>query len=171
MGAHGSSAAVQEQGCKALCILSFNADNRVAIVAMGGIEAVVGAMAVHGSSAGVQEKGCSALSNLAVNTGNEMAIAAKGGIEAVVRAMEAHESSAGVQEKAISSLDNICWTSSALRSHVREAGALPLVFKAMSAFPGDLHLQQRGKALLNTLGEWVGDSVGNSDVVGNSDGW
>ena len=99
----------KEQVAEALFLMSLrnlaeNAENRVAIAAKGGIEAVVGAMGVHGSSAGVQEAGCRALGNLAYNVENQGSIAAKGGIEAVVGAMGAHELSEAVQEAGCSAL-------------------------------------------------------------------
>ncbi|KAJ1486193.1 hypothetical protein T484DRAFT_1790488 [Baffinella frigidus] len=107
MGAHESSAGVQEAGCETLANLAVDEKNEVTILAKGGIEAIMRAMGAHGSSAGVQEKGCLALNNLAWNAGNQEAIAAKGGIEAVVGAMNAHGSSAGVQLPGCLALNNL----------------------------------------------------------------
>ncbi|KAJ1463788.1 expressed protein [Baffinella frigidus] len=109
-------------------------------------------MGAHASSAGVQEQGCGALLNLAVNAENQVAIAAQGGIAAVLRAMGAHASSAGVQEYGCRALCNIAWSDAGLRSQVRDAGAVPLVRKALAAFPGEVQLQEQGKGLLEKLG-------------------
>ena len=97
MGASGSSAAEQEDGCSVLAKLALYPENQEVIAARGGIESVVGAMGVYGSSEEVQLVGCSALRNLASNEANQVGIAAKGGIEAVVGAMGPHKMSAGVQ--------------------------------------------------------------------------
>jgi hypothetical protein len=156
MGAHTPSAGVQENGCVSLRGLTDDKDgkdpNKVAVAAKGGIEAVVGAMGVHESSAGVQEQACWALRNFARNTENQVAIAAQGGIAAVLRAMGAHQSSAGVQEIGCWALHNIAWSDAGLRSQVRDAGAIPLVQKALAAFPGEVQLQEQGKGLLEKLG-------------------
>ena len=65
MGAHTSSAIVQEHGCGAVCNLSLNNENRVAVATKRGIEAVVSAMGDHRSCESVQAQGCLALKNIA----------------------------------------------------------------------------------------------------------
>jgi hypothetical protein len=124
----------------------------VTVASKGGIEAVVGAMSDHGSSAAVQERGCAALVNLAANAENKVAVAAKGGIEAVVRAMSGHGSSAAVQGYGCWALHNIAWSDSGRQSQVREVGAVPLVQKAVAAFPNNANIQKQGKGLLEKLG-------------------
>ncbi|KAJ1491264.1 armadillo-type protein [Baffinella frigidus] len=151
MGAHESIAIVQQWGCFALVNLAANAENKGAIAAKGGIVAVLRAMGAHASSAGVQEYGCWALGNLAGNVENAVAIAAQGGITAVLRAMGAHGPSAIVQEKGCWALHTIAWPDSGLRSQVRDAAAVPLVQKALAAFPGAVDLQEHGKGLLEKL--------------------
>ena len=152
MEARGSPLVVQEAGCGALSRLAFNAENRVTIAAKGGIDAVVWAMYSHWLTGGVQVKGCLALKNLAMNAENRVAIRAEGGIEGVVRAMWAHGSNVAVQELACSALDNIAGSDLGLQSYVRAAGAIPLIEKALSAFPGKGDLQMHGKNLLEKLG-------------------
>ncbi|KAJ1481787.1 armadillo-type protein, partial [Baffinella frigidus] len=152
MGVRTSSAGVQEAGCYALCNLAANAANQVAIAAQGGIAAVLKAMGAHASIAGVQEYGCRALVNLALNAENKVAIAARGGIAAVLRAMGAHASIAGVQQWGCWALHSIARTDAGLRSQIRDAGAVPLVQKALAAFPGEAKLQEHGKGLLEKLG-------------------
>ncbi|KAJ1466401.1 hypothetical protein T484DRAFT_1861734, partial [Baffinella frigidus] len=83
---------------------------------------------------------------------NAAAIAAQGGIAAVLRAMGAHASSAGVQEAGCWALHCIAWSDAGLRSQVRDAGAIPLVRKALAAFPDEVDLQRQGKGLLEKLG-------------------
>ena len=146
--AFGWSAGVQAAGCRALQSLAVNPGNRAKIGGKRGIEAIVRAMGAHGSSAGVQEAGCSALINLADHALNKAAIGAKGGIEAVVRAMAAHESSAEVQEAGCLALAKIVSWESVLRSHFREADAVPLVEKALSEFPNNWMLQMHGRIFL-----------------------
>ena len=65
MGVHGTSAGVQEQGCKALVNLALHDANEAAILRAGGIEAVVAGMRAHRSSERVQEEDCMALLHLA----------------------------------------------------------------------------------------------------------
>ncbi|KAJ1493272.1 hypothetical protein T484DRAFT_1929409 [Baffinella frigidus] len=66
MGAHGSIAGVQEQGCKALANLAENYENDAEeIVRAGGIVAVVAEMGANTSDARVQLQGCRALGSLA----------------------------------------------------------------------------------------------------------
>jgi len=143
---------VQQAGCWALQNSALTAENRVAIPAKGGLEAVVRAMGAHGSSAGVQQAGCSALMNLAArNAENKVAIAAKGGIEAVVEAMKVHDSSAEVQEAGCWALENIASWGSGLHSEVRGADAVPFVKKALSAFPYKWAIQVHGRVLLIKL--------------------
>ena len=154
MGAHESSAGVQVAGCSSLLNLALNAENRAAIGTHGGIEAVVRAMTAHGSSEEVQENGCAALINLAFDARNQVAIAGKGGTEAVVRAMAAHESSVKVQEAGCGALAKIVLWESGLHSEVLEAAAVPLVKKALSAFPYNWGLQTRGRFFLMKLGAW-----------------
>ena len=110
---------------------------------------MVRAMGAHKSGTGAQERGCSALRNLMVNAENKVTVAARKGIEAVVRAMEAHGLSAVVQGAFFSF--NIARSDSGLQSQVRSAGAVPLVEKAMSAFPDQAQLQGKGKILLDKL--------------------
>ena len=70
---------------------------------------------------------------------------ANGGVEAVVRAMAEHGSSAKVQEAGCMALS---WVASQGQGLVRDAGAIPLVQKAMDAFPDQEDIQQHGKAAL-----------------------
>jgi hypothetical protein len=44
---HPSNAAVLQNACRALVNLAFNADNRVAIAAAGGIEVLIAALGYH----------------------------------------------------------------------------------------------------------------------------
>jgi len=121
-------------------------------VEKGGIDVIMRAMVAHGSSAAVQEAGCVALFSLAAkNAQNEVAIAAKGGIQAIVRAMAEHGPSTGVQEKGCWALFLMTCSDSGLCSLVLDAGAVPLVEKALSAFPDAALLQESGKNLLEKL--------------------
>ena len=89
----------QQNGCGALWELAVNAENRVAIAAAGGVEAVVAAMRAHAADAMVQQNGCGALASLAANSAeNKVAIAAAGGVEAVKAAMRAHSGDTAVQQ-------------------------------------------------------------------------
>ncbi len=56
MTEHKASAIVQEQACGALRNLTDNADNKVAVAAAGGIEAVLAEMATHKANAGVEDR-------------------------------------------------------------------------------------------------------------------
>lgn len=160
MEEHVSNAGVQEAGCASLASLANlgakaekgkGENNRTVIPARGGIEAVIRAMGVHSSSAGVQEQGCAALANLAVSDGNKATISAKGGIGAVIQAMQEHTPSAEVQKHGCKALSYVALSNLQLRSMVRDAGALLLVEKAMSAFPDEEEIQTIGRGLLEKL--------------------
>ena len=61
-------AGVQQNGCEVLAMLADdNDENSVAIVAAGGVAAVIGGMGRFEGHAGVQQDGCMALRNLALN--------------------------------------------------------------------------------------------------------
>ena len=149
---HLSSAEVQGAGCFTLATISSDSDaEKRAVAAGGGIEAVVRAMGAHGSSATLQEDGCVLLAILAILAENEALVAAKGGIEAVVRAMRANGSRASLQQQGCVALTNIAFSDPRLQAQVRAAGAVPLVEKALTSFPGDADLQTGGKQLLGKL--------------------
>jgi len=106
MEEHAWSVGVQEQGCLALCSLSFNnAENQVAIKGAGGIKAAVLAMKRHAMSVVVQEAGCLALCSLAFNNDNQDAIA--GVIEVVLLAMRNHKTSVVLQQQGWAVLRNL----------------------------------------------------------------
>lgn len=66
MGTHPGHAdlEVQEYGCLSLVNLAGNADNKVAIAAQDGIEAVVAAMFAHPGHVEVQKQGCWSQGNI-----------------------------------------------------------------------------------------------------------
>ena len=147
-----SSGEVQEAGCLKLAKLTVNDDaENKAVVAKGGIEAVVKAMGAHALRGTLQEIGCLMLWMFAMLDENQAVVAAKGGIEAVVGAMRAHGSIADLQFKACLTLLSIAWSDPKLQSQVCSAGAIPLVEKALRAFPSEAKLQQNGKQLLGML--------------------
>ena len=78
---------------------------------------------------------------------------AKGGVEAAVRAMAEHGSSAKVQEAGCKALSCVAVLDAAAadRDTVRDSGAIPLVQKAMAAFPDQEDIQRHGKAALQNV--------------------
>ena len=60
--------------------MAVNDDNKVSIVAAGGIDTILSTLMNHLSNAYVQEYGCGALKNLAVNDYIRVALTAVGGI-------------------------------------------------------------------------------------------
>ena len=71
----------------------------------------------------------------------------------------AHGPSAGVQEKGCWALLPMACSDSGMRSLVLDAGALPLVEQALSAFPDAAGLQGSGKDLLEKLKTAKGERV------------
>ena len=65
---------------------------------LGGIEAVVSAMAVFPDSIAIQVVGCAALRNIAQLPRNEIEVAAAGGVEVILDALRLHGANAAVQE-------------------------------------------------------------------------
>ena len=74
------------------------------IVAIGGLDAVVGCMKRKSSEEGIQECACVVLRNLAMDTANIAPIMEGGGLDTVVKAMKLHAT--------IPSLQNRCFVHS-----------------------------------------------------------
>eukprot|EP00961_Rhodomonas_salina_P097307 1308736-Rhodomonas_salina.1 len=92
MEKHETSAAVQEQGCRALLYLPSSDENKVTIRRAGGIRAVVAAVWKHGRQR----------TSRAVVT-----IVREGGIKAVITGMQKHADSEKVQLGGIGALWNL----------------------------------------------------------------
>jgi len=153
MEAHGGSAAVQEQGCRALGNLACDSPaNQARAAKAGAIEAVVTAMWAHGGSSVVQENACFALDNLAAGClANQARAAEAGAIEAVVAAMEEHGGSDEVQQWACFALGHLACNSPANKTRAAEAGAIEAVVAAMEAHGGSDAVQEDACCALGNL--------------------
>ena len=78
----GSSAGAKEDAADKLRVMARHEDNRVAIVAAGGIAPLI--ELTRSGTAGAMEHAAGALANLAQSPGNKDAIAAMGGIESLI---------------------------------------------------------------------------------------
>jgi hypothetical protein len=91
---------VQEEGCWVVQNLTAtNDEGRAAVVAAGGVEAVVGALRAHPAEARMQRYGCSAAFNLSVSGSGKAQLRAAGAQQLARLAARNHPNHAGVQEK------------------------------------------------------------------------
>lgn len=105
-----------------------DADNRVAIVAAGGIPAVIAAL-THAASADVAEAACNALHQLAVVDGSRVAFA-----KAVITAMTSNAAFAGVAYAACDTLYSIAIDDDN-RVAIAAAGGVQCITAAKAAHP------------------------------------
>merc|ERR1712157_296337 len=88
--------------------LSVDAQNRLVMMEIGGISAVVNAMQAHVGAATVQEKGCGVLSNLAAtNDDSKVKIVEEEALDAIIMAMVIHGDNRAVQDRACSVLKRL----------------------------------------------------------------
>ena len=98
---------VQEKGCGALRNLAAGSEDRkTAVIAAGGLEAVLQAMGAHGGSAKVQENGCGALRNLALGSHDRQRIICElGGRAAIECAISAFSGNTTAERQARRTLE------------------------------------------------------------------
>jgi hypothetical protein len=126
-------------------------DNRDALAAAGGIEAVLAALRAHPGAANVQERGCLALGNLAAShAANQTAVAAAGGIEAVVAALRAHSGAANVQDYGCYALRLLAGTP-ARTAAIKRAGTIKLAEVARARFAPETEAHKEAVQLLAVL--------------------
>ena len=91
MGKYMSNSALQQKACETLAHFTLNnADNKVKVAALGGIQALLKAMDEHPESVDVQEQACAALLNIGTSNGDrQQRIKRAGAAEQVGRAMAA----------------------------------------------------------------------------------
>jgi len=102
MSTHGNKwvgeAAVQEEGCRALCNAAFNSNNQEKLIAIGAHDAVREAMAAYPERMDLQEIGCCFIGN--VTTENDEAKKKLGPMTGLVlAALGAHPTVADLQEE------------------------------------------------------------------------
>ena len=128
-----------------------NDNNKIAIAAKGGIEAITAALNAHRSSENVQQNGCWALANLADAPGNQIKIAAEGGVEAIVAAMNAHRNSENVQHYGCSALCHITCSDANIIKKVKSTPGL--IDALMAEKTGPLPAAKHADLILARLSE------------------
>jgi len=153
MQGHGGSAAVQEQGCRALTNLMFGSDARKQAVAdAGGAASIVSAMRSHRGSLAVQEEGCRALATLVRGSNaRQQVVVDAGGVDSIVSAMQSHGGSAAVQEEGCRALATLVRGSNARQQVVVDAGGVDSIVSAMQSHGGSAAVQEEGCAALTNL--------------------
>ena len=152
MRQHMSNAWVQEQGCRGLTTLAgANAQHRIKIKELGGIDDILEAMRQHRSHAGVQEQCCTALRNLALkNNDNKINITEAGGIAIIQEAMRQHLSNARVQEQGCGALRSL-GGNYGNRIKIKEAGGVDVILEAMRQHRSHAGVQEQGCTALRIL--------------------
>ncbi|KAJ1495324.1 armadillo-type protein [Baffinella frigidus] len=155
MWEHLETDEVLEAAFDSLGTLARKSENQDALVAKGGVEAVVWAMGVQRSSVAVQEGGCCFLANLAANNEeNAVAVTAKGGIEAVVRAMGAHGWSEEVQVLGCGVFLNLASPTAENAVVIAANGGVEAVVRAMGAHASSWRVQENGCWALANIVRW-----------------
>ena len=149
--ANSSHGGVAEKGCRALRNLAATADNDVAIARLGGIEALLAALARHPDVVAVQERALAALRNLSVNADNKVAIARLGGIEALVAALARHPDEAAVQRRALCALWFLAANNADNAKRIKAASGEAAIQTAMQAPNAAADAKRFGRALLEKL--------------------
>ena len=121
----------QEESAKGLDGIVAGGPNLLrAVVATGGLKAIIGAMRSHSSVVEVQERGCRALSFIAQSsTRLGKAVVTARGLEAVVAAMKMHAGALEVQAQGCAALVGVACLDSAYSHIILEAGGLSAAFR------------------------------------------
>lgn len=130
MRTHLDSPKVQLNACGGLSAIAF--DNPVAqrqIFELGGVQCVIRAME-NFERPRMLELGCSALGTLAWNTEIKEQVAVEA-VPEILKAMRVHEGSPLLQKSTCRAISQFAFNSEKNRHLLAEAGAIPLVVKAM----------------------------------------
>ena len=157
MRRHARHEAATRYAC-VLGTLVHDAGARAAIVAAGGIAAVLAAMDAHpeGSAVlaahpadyqGLQELTCIVLGGIALAADGATALVAAGGLARIVRALTAAPTARSLQEAGVLALNNAA-TTAANRTALVTSGGLACVCAGMAAFPDSCHIQRVGSFAL-----------------------
>ena len=106
MKEHTGSAEVQEHGCLGLADSCRRVEDKIKVLELGGIEAVLVGMDAHKDAEKVQGAGCMALGNL--SNVDKVKVAELGGIEAVLAGMDSYKDCMQVQCLGCMALRMIC---------------------------------------------------------------
>lgn len=128
---------MQEAGCAALWAVSSGPPaHKQCVIQLGGISAVVAAMAAYPEHVAIQVVGCAALRNTAAVARNEVEIAAEGGVEVILDALRLHGGAAAVQEAGLEALAMVTRTQLPVQRWAFRAGAVEVIEAALQTrFP------------------------------------
>ena len=142
---------VQEMGCEALWVQSWDDETSFLIGRLGGIDRILDAMMNFPSNAQIQHGACEALQNLASNRSNRALIVDHGGAALVVQAMMRHLYSPRIQQSGCSTLGTLA-TSSELREDILQAGGGLACVHSLRKFAHDRFVCFHACQALQTLG-------------------
>jgi hypothetical protein len=149
---HITASSVLANGCDVLRHLMFVRENRLAILACGGLEILVRVMREGASSQTVAEAAIYALGNSAYDLPeSKSAIGRYGGMSALVDLMKNHLDSASIQSQGCRALRNLADSDDLNSRLLAESGAIDACIFACSGYPEYANVQEHAIAMLFNL--------------------
>jgi hypothetical protein len=124
---------LQEQGCDALWVHSYDDEHSIVLGRIGGINTLLDAMIHFPTNVRIQHSCTEAIQNLASNHYNRIHIVNQGGAALLVRAMMLHRHSCAIHRGACRALGNLT-SSEGLIHEVLQAGAGPAIAMSIKTF-------------------------------------
>jgi hypothetical protein len=131
---------IQELGCEALWVQSWEDDMSRIIGNIGGIDRIIDAMARFPKHYRLVLCACEAMQNLALTPCNRNPIIENEGASVIVQAMMAHISSVGIQRSCCCALVSLA-ASGGHRSHILRVGGDFAIVASLGMHPDDQMVQ------------------------------
>jgi hypothetical protein len=142
---------IQEMGCEALWVQSWDDETSSIIGRIGGVDRILDAMMHFPSNSQIQRSACEALQNLALNTYNRTLIVDHGGAALIVQAMMRHLCSLSIQQSGCSALAALA-TSPELRADILQAGGGLAIVHSLRKFDHEQSICFHACQALQALG-------------------
>jgi hypothetical protein len=154
---------LQEQGCRAMSLLSFhNHNHRSLIGSNGGVATVLAAMRAHFNTKPVQLWGCRALGSLSFeHPDNQSLIGKAGGVDVIMTAMRTHAADDRISEWACVVICNLARDRSN-QSLLGSSGGVQLIVGSMRMHESKEAVQEQGGRALSNL-SW--DHPANTSLI------
>lgn len=133
MKSYPNTERLQEQGCEALWVHSYDDEQSAVLGRIGGINRILDAMLLFPSNVIIQHSCTEAIQNLASNHYNRILIVNQGGAALLVRAMMLHRDSLAIHCGACRALGNLALCEG-LRQDILQAGAGPAIAFSIETF-------------------------------------
>jgi hypothetical protein len=142
---------IQDIGCAALWVHSWDDETSSVIGRVGGIDIILDAMIHFPNNSHLQRCACEALQNLSSNLYNRIRIVEHGGAALVVQAMMRHLYSLSIQQCGCSALAALA-ASPELRADILQAGGGLAISHSLRKFDHDMGFCVHASQALQTLG-------------------